>query len=161
MRDRTTKSNPATIALGLLAAAGVFGGAILLAMHLQGESPARAPIVGAFGDDETHTLRVVVADPGTTWSGLEVRTDVPAVIVLAGDHANPTYSPGGTQYVPISSQHLPVAGGDDLRLCSMTLPGPTRISVRDGATYTIVFEQTLELDQCDGVTRALLGKAAA
>ena len=159
MRAGATKSNPITMVIGLVAAAGVFVGAILLAMHLQGDSPRRAPFLGVVVDEGSDTLRVVEPDTSQGWDQFAVRTDIPALVALSRDPGNRTLSPGG-EFVRLEHA-IDVSGGDGLSVCSLGLPGSARVLLKDTASETIVVDRVLDVAACGQDADAVLGQLAA
>lgn len=147
-RRATEGVSPVLTTMYLVASAFVLAGGFYVARDYYLHGQDDVPDIATWGD-EGHDRILVVQGDEIAWQDLEIRTDRPARAALEGevDLQDGTMSPGG-RYVPLGSTDRPVIGGDALLLCAVGQAGPVLVSMRDAATHTTIFEQTLHVESC-------------
>lgn len=154
---------PVLTVLSLLASGGILAGGFYLANTFYEERTQSPPEVGVWADDAHDRILVVTGDVDADWHGLELKTDRPARATLAGEATltQGTHSPG-SKFVLLSDVPQRVSGGDALSICAVSKGGPMQVTLRDVATKSIVFDQTLDVQECErgSEKEADRGKAA-
>lgn len=150
LRRAQDGASPLLATLFLMGSAVLLGGGFLLARSFSDEGSDATPDVGLWADEGHDRLLVVLGDPEADWRRLELRTDRPAMASLDGPASlsHGTSSPG-VGYVALGSAPRAVVGGDALALCAIGLAGPLEVTLRDGETGVVLFQQTLSVAACD------------
>lgn len=139
--------SPVLTSLYLVASAFVLAGGFYVARDYYLHEQDDFPDISTWGDEGNDRILVVQGDD-VAWQDFEIKTDRPARVALEGEVSlqDGTMSPGG-HYVPLAGTQRP-AGGDALIVCAVGQEGAVLVSIRDAATHTTVFEQTLDVGSC-------------